>query len=61
MLDLRCMKKASLAKRIGIHRSNIGRYISGESTPSVSTIALMAEALDCSKGQILDSETMADA
>jgi transcriptional regulator with XRE-family HTH domain len=44
-LDKRCLNAAQLAKRLGIHRSNPSRWLSGEILPDRDTVRRIADLL----------------
>jgi transcriptional regulator with XRE-family HTH domain len=46
--------QAELARRTGIHRPNIARVEAGRHTPSLETVARLAEALGTSPARILE-------
>jgi transcriptional regulator with XRE-family HTH domain len=45
LLDSRCLNAAQLAKRLGIHRSNPSRWLSGEILPDRETVRRIADLL----------------
>jgi DNA-binding XRE family transcriptional regulator len=48
------LTQAELARRTGIHRPNIARVEAGRHTPSLETVARLAEALGTSPARILE-------
>ncbi len=47
------LTKTEIAKRIGVHHSQISRYASGQKLPSIETLANLCVALDVDPADIL--------
>lgn len=48
-LDYKNMKPVNLCEKIGINKSSISRYLSGEMEPKADWLVLIAQALDVSE------------
>lgn len=56
LLDSRGIKQAQLARKTGIPRNSICRYVSGEVQPSAQKVKLLADALGVSMESLLIKE-----
>lgn len=45
--------KAEIARKLGVHHSQISRYASGEKLPSIETLANLCVVLDVDPAEIL--------
>ena len=45
--------KAEISRSLGVHHSQISRYVSGEKLPSVETLANLCVVLDVDPAEIL--------
>lgn len=45
--------KTEIAKALGVSKPTVSQYVSGKIQPSLSTLALLCEFLDCSADDIL--------
>lgn len=52
-IELSGLTQTELAKRIGVHRSAIGQYLSGRSMPALDTFAKLCAVLDLDANEIL--------
>lgn len=51
------LSQEKFAERIGVTQQMISKYESGTKLPSISTLADIADALDCSTDYLLDRST----
>lgn len=59
-MKIRGISAATLAKRTGMNRSSVSRYLSGEYDPSRSSIFLMADALNVDPGWLMGGDIDTD-
>ena len=53
-MDIKGFTQDTLAKKSGIAKGSINKYLHKQTTPSITALRKMAQALDCSVSDLLD-------
>lgn len=56
-MDAKNLKRKDLAKKAGVNYETINNYLSGKSEPNISTLILLAEALEIDPASLISPKT----